>query len=69
MNRGIMLKSARELLGITLLLGVLLLAMEAILAYVLPTFSRQFSMQMLRVEFVRNMIKAMLGTECNRLPG
>lgn len=63
MNRGIMLKSAREVMPLTLLLGVILLGVEAVLAYVLPTFSRQFSMQILRVEFVRNMIKAMLGTD------
>ncbi len=63
MNRGILLKSAREVLPVTLLLGAILMAIEAVLAYVLPTFSRQCSSQMLRVEFVRNMIQAMLGTD------
>ena len=63
MNRGIMLKSARELLPITLLLGVLAFGAEAVLAYVLPTFSRQFSVQMMRIELFRNVIKAMLGTD------
>ena len=63
MNRGILLKSAREILPVTLLLGALLLAMQAALAYVLPTFSAQFSSQMLRVEFVRQMIGAMLGAD------
>ena len=62
-NRGILLKSAREVLPITLLLGGLLMLVQAVLAYVLPTFSAQFSSQMLRVEFVRNLIQAMLGTD------
>src|SRR5262245_15611582 len=63
MNRGIMLKAVRELVPITVLLGLLALLVEAVLAYVLPTFSRQFSIQIVRVEFVRNIIKAMLGTD------
>jgi len=63
MNRGILAKAIRELLPITLLLGALLLLVEMVLAYVLPTFARQFQMQMMRVEFFRNIIKAMLGTD------
>ena len=63
MNRGIMLKAARELLPITIMLGVVGLAAEGILAYVLPTFSGQFTQGMMRVEFVKNIIKAMLGTD------
>jgi ABC-2 type transport system permease protein len=62
-NRGILRKSAREVLPVTLLLGALLMLMQAVLAYVLPTFSAQFSSQMLRIEFVRNLIQAMLGTD------
>src|SRR5262245_22368721 len=63
MNRGIMLKAARELLPITLLLGLVACGVAATLEYVLPTFSRQFSSQMMRIEFFRNIIKAMLGTD------
>jgi ABC-type transport system involved in multi-copper enzyme maturation permease subunit len=62
-NRGIVLKSAREVLPVTLLLGVILLGVEAVLAYVLPTFARQFSQQIFRVPFVRSMLSAMLGTD------
>jgi ABC-type transport system involved in multi-copper enzyme maturation permease subunit len=62
-NRGVMLKSARETLPVTLLLGLILLGVQAILAYALPTYSRQFSAQLLRIEFVRSIIQAMLGTE------
>jgi len=61
MNRGIMLRRrassadhvAARLIG---------LAPEAILAYVLPTFSGQLATNVMRVEFVRKIIKAMLGT-------
>lgn len=63
MNRGILLKSMREVLPVTLLLGVILMCFEAVLAYVLPTFARQFSAQMTRIEFVRTIISAMLGTD------
>jgi ABC-type transport system involved in multi-copper enzyme maturation permease subunit len=58
-----MLKSAREILPMTLLLGLILLGVQAVLAYALPTFSRQFSAQLLRVEFLRTIIQAMLGTD------
>src|SRR5438477_1113276 len=63
MNRGIIRKATRELLPITLLLGVILLLVELVLAYVLPTFSRQFSSQILRLEFIRTLVKAMLGAD------
>jgi ABC-type transport system involved in multi-copper enzyme maturation permease subunit len=63
MNRGIVLKAAREVLPVTLLLGVILMGVEAVLAYVLPTFSRQLSTQLLQVAFVRSIIQAMLGTD------
>jgi ABC-type transport system involved in multi-copper enzyme maturation permease subunit len=62
-NRGVMLKAARELLPVTVLLGVLLLAIEAVLAYVLPTFAQQFSAQLARIQFFQSIIKAMLGTD------
>jgi ABC-2 type transport system permease protein len=66
MNRGILLKSLREMLPVTLLLGAILLVAEAVLAYVMPTFQHQFSAQILRVELVQNVIKAMLGTDLSR---
>jgi ABC-type transport system involved in multi-copper enzyme maturation permease subunit len=58
-----MLKSARELLPVTVLLGMLLLVIEAVLAYVLPTFAQQFSAQFVRIQFFQSIIKAMLGTD------
>src|SRR5437868_11033489 len=63
MNRGITRKAARELLPITLLMGLIALLVESVLAYVLPTFSRQFSSQILRLEFIRTLVKAMLGAD------
>ena len=61
MNRGLMLKSIRELLPTTLLCGLALAAIESVLAYAMPTFAQQFSQQMLQIQFIQNLIKAMLG--------
>jgi beta-exotoxin I transport system permease protein len=61
MNRGLMLKSIHELLPTTLLCGLALSVIESVLAYVMPTFAQQFSQQMLQVQFIQNLIKAMLG--------
>src|SRR5262249_49885112 len=63
MNLGVMLKSAREQWPITLLLGLIAMGIEALLAYVLPTFQREFSMQILQLPFVRTMVRAMLGMD------
>lgn len=63
MNRGIMMKAIREIWPTTLLLGVAILVVEGVLAYVLPTFSQMFSEKMMQLKFFENMIKAMLGTE------
>src|SRR5262245_53828361 len=61
MNRGLMLKSIRELWPTTLLCGFALAAIESVLAYVMPTFAQQFSQQILQVQFIQNLVKAMLG--------
>ena len=43
MNRGLLLKSLREVWIISALFGLALMIVEALLAYVLPTFSEQLS--------------------------
>ncbi len=63
MNRGLMLKAAYEIAPTTLICGGLLLALEALLAYVIPGLQGEYSEAMLQVEFVRTMMQAMLGTE------
>lgn len=69
MNRGLLLKSAREAAVQTALLSVALLVIEAIFSYVLPTYLQEFSGQLLRIEFFQSMIRALLGTEIGDLIG
>ena len=61
MNRGLMLKAALEIWPSTLLCGGMLFGVEAILAYVLPTFQAQFSEALLQIRFIQTFINAMLG--------
>ena len=63
MNRGVIVKAARETWAATLLLGLGLLFVEAILSYVLPTFQEQFSATFLQLRFVQSFLQALLGTE------
>ena len=60
MNRGLMFKAVLEMWPATLMCGVLLFGVEAVLAYVLPTFQSQFSNGMLQIEFVQSLVGAML---------
>jgi beta-exotoxin I transport system permease protein len=62
-NRGIVVKSARELLPATLLLGLALLLAEAVLAYVLPTFARQIVGNIMQLPFAQTFIRALVGVE------
>ncbi len=63
MNRGLILKSLREAWVATLLLSLALMAISAILAYVLPTFADQFSTVFPQLEFAQRMLQALLGTD------
>ncbi len=63
MNRGIILKAVHESAGVTALLAAALMLVEAILAYVLPTFVEGLSGTLLQLEFFRTIIQAMLGTD------
>ena len=62
MNRGLLIRAFRELWPATLLLGLVLMLVEAALAFVLPKFAAQFSADM-QVDFMRGIVQAMLGTE------
>ena len=61
MNRGLLLKSFRETWMATLLFAFGFFAFEAALAYIFPKFQEQFQAQILQMEFIRNMISALLG--------
>lgn len=63
MNRGLLLKSLREVWIISAMFGLAFMIVEALLAYVLPTFSEQFSTVWLDLPFVKNMLRALLGVD------
>ena len=63
MNRGLLLRAFRESWPATLVIGLVLLGVEALLAFVLPRFSAPTGAGMAELDFVRSIIQAMLGTE------
>jgi ABC-type transport system involved in multi-copper enzyme maturation permease subunit len=63
MNRGLLIRAFRESWPTTLVLGLVLTAAEAILAFTLPKYGAQLSEQFLQFDFARGLLKAMLGTE------
>ena len=63
MNRGLVLKAIYEMWPPTLLCGLLLLVVEAAVAYVIPTFQGQLSESLMQVEFLQNFLSAMLGVK------
>src|SRR5437868_12941651 len=63
MNRGLIIRAFRELWPTTLVLGLVLLNVEAILAFVLPKFGAQMAQEWLQLDFARGIMQAMLGTE------
>jgi len=63
MNRGFIVKAALEMWPVTLLCGLLLFFVEAVLAYVLPTFEEQFANGVMQIRFVQTFVSAMLGIE------
>lgn len=69
MNRGVMLKAVYEMWAATLLCGVLLFAVEAILAYVMPIFQAQFSEALMQIRFIQSFVGAMLGVNASERLG
>ena len=63
MNRGLIIRAFRELWPTTLVLGLVLLGMEAALSFVLQKFGAQMSQEWLQLDFARGIMQAMLGTE------
>jgi ABC-2 type transport system permease protein len=68
-NRGLLVKSVREAFAATAILSGALLAIEAILAAVLPMLWEQFSSQLLQFEFIQAIISALLGTDIGDMLG
>ncbi len=67
--RGIMLKAFHETWPPTLMCGVLLLLVEVVLAYVIPTFQEQFSEALMQIKFVQTFVGAMLGVDASEQLG
>jgi ABC-type transport system involved in multi-copper enzyme maturation permease subunit len=63
MNRGLLIRALRESWPSTLLLGLVLMGVEAVLGFVLPNFASRLAEQWVQLEFFRGIMKAMLGTE------
>ncbi|MFQ5503975.1 MAG: ABC transporter permease subunit [Planctomycetota bacterium] len=63
MNRGVLLKTIRESWIYTLLLASGLFTFEALLAWILPTFLARVPGNWLQLDFIRNILKALLGTD------
>jgi len=61
MNFGLLRKSLREVATVVLLCGIGLAAFEALLAYVFWTYQEQLTEELLQVEFIRNLIKSLVG--------
>lgn len=63
MNRGLLHKSFREILAVTLLCGLAIMAFEILIAAVLSSFQMELAEQWLQIEFMQQVIKALLGAE------
>src|SRR6266550_4290890 len=63
MSRGLIVRALRELWPTTLVLGLVLIGVEAMLGFVLPKFGSQMAQEWLQMEFARGIMQAMLGTE------
>ncbi len=61
MNRGLLIKATREVAGTVLLCGLGLAAFEGLVAYVFWMYQEQLTADLLEVEFIRNMIKSLVG--------
>lgn len=63
MNRGVLWKSLREVLPVTVVSGGALFAVVALLAYVLPTFQEDLIGKLWQIDFVKNLVRATLGAD------
>src|SRR6185295_3827306 len=61
MNRGLLVKALREVAITVLMCGIGLAAFEALLAYVFWTYQEELTEDLMQVEFIRNLIKSLVG--------
>ncbi|MCH8824291.1 MAG: ABC transporter permease subunit [Planctomycetes bacterium] len=63
MNRGLLIKTIREVWAITAPFAIAVFIVETLIAYVLPTFSEQFADSWMGIEIVRKMLSALLSVD------
>ena len=63
MNRGLIAKGIREVWPTTLLFGLALAGFEVVLVCVFPSFVTESAGAVLQIEFVRNILRGLLGSE------
>jgi ABC-2 type transport system permease protein len=69
MNVGLIRKAARELWGTTLVFGLAMFAICALLAFALPRFQQQIFGKIANMPFLQDMRSAMLGTDVGNANG
>lgn len=67
MWNGLIRKTLYETLGFTLLLGVGLLGFHALIAYIAPAVFAEFSDHLLRMMFVKTLLKGLFGQSLDQL--
>lgn len=63
MNRGLLIKTIREVWATTAPFALAVFIVETLIAYVLPTFSEQFADSWMGIEIVRKMLSALLSVD------
>ncbi|MGB2984569.1 MAG: ABC transporter permease subunit [Phycisphaerae bacterium] len=63
MTGGLIAKTVRESWVVTLLFALALAAVEALLAYIIPTFAEELVGQFLNTKFMQGTFKALMGAE------
>lgn len=63
MNRGLLIKTLREVWASSAPFAVAIFIVETLIAFVLPTFSEQFSDTWMSLEFVQQMLRALLSVD------
>lgn len=69
MNRGLIIKSTRELRGTTIVFGVALMLICGLLAFALPRFQSQMMFKMQQFPMLQNVRNVMLGTDVGASTG
>ncbi len=69
MNRGLIEKAFREVWGLTLILGGAMFLIEVLLAYVIPTFGDQMAGFWGQIQFLQDLLAALLGAEIGETIG